>query len=161
MQQEPGKAPEAADLGQQLCCGVSWESSLQCWTLSEAAFTSVCTWRCPSLCYLRTSRTKDLIFSSNFSLLSFIQLSWTGCSAYVKHLIEHPGFLKNMKDGTTMTLIILPLKHSPWLIFFSSFRLIFFCCWLFLYFDIYFLSIFPRTTHKSSGHVYCKSSFWS
>lgn len=97
-QQEPSKAPEAADLGQQLCCAVSWESSHQCWSLSKADFTLVCRWRCPSLCYLQTSRIKHFIFLSTFSFqtsLSFIQLSWTGHtnhSAYVKLLIEHTGF---------------------------------------------------------------------
>lgn len=57
-------------------------------------------YECPLLCYLRSSRIKDLILSSNFSFqtsLSFIQLSWTGCtncSVYMKLLIEHPGFFK-------------------------------------------------------------------
>lgn len=32
MQQEPGKTLEAADLGQQLCRALRWESSHQCWT---------------------------------------------------------------------------------------------------------------------------------
>lgn len=80
LQQEPGKAPEAADLGQQLCRAVSWESSHQCWTLSKAAFTSVCVWVSFTLLF---TEFKDKRFNiviklliSDFSKLHPVKLNW-------------------------------------------------------------------------------------